>query len=127
MLHAITRGALRLDLWLQAKLGRPYHALLGVGLAIEIGRRLIEIPEHLASVHRLAGLALILLMEAALLVHQIGALSHHIGGARLGRGEAHAHPDADGASALGSGPTSRGQRRTGGPGHGRHQPPDHPG
>jgi hypothetical protein len=78
MIHAITRAALRLDLWLQAKLGRPYNALLGVGLTIEIIRRLIEIPERLASAHRLAVLALTVAMELALLIHQVGALSHHI-------------------------------------------------
>lgn len=46
MIHALTRAAHRLDLWLQARLGRPYNALLGIGLAIEIIRRLLETPAH---------------------------------------------------------------------------------
>ncbi len=78
MIRAITGAALRLDLWLQDRLGRPYHALLGVGLIIEIVRRLIEIPERAASMHRLVPVVLLILLEAALLIHQVGALSHHV-------------------------------------------------
>ena len=78
MLHAIAQGAHRLDLWLQDRLGRPYNALLGVGLTIEIVRRISEAPKALASVHGLIGSALVIFMEMALLIHQIGALSHHI-------------------------------------------------
>lgn len=77
MIHQITRGALQLDLWLQTRLGRPYNALLGIGLTIEIVRRLIEAPQRIASMHRLAGTVLVVVMELALLVHQVGALSHH--------------------------------------------------
>jgi hypothetical protein len=42
MIVRICRWALWLDEWLQARLGRPYNFLLGVGLVTEIvdGRRL---------------------------------------------------------------------------------------
>lgn len=81
-LGAVTDAALRLDTWLQARLGRPYNALLGVGLIIEIVRRIGEIPGQLASTHRLIGQIFVLALEAALLIHQVGALSHHVGGRR---------------------------------------------
>ena len=77
MIHQITRGALRLDLWLQARLGRPYNFVLGAGLAVEIGRRLVEAPHRVTSMHRLAGSILVVLLELALLIHQVGALAHH--------------------------------------------------
>ena len=79
MIRALSHAALRLDVWLQARLGRPYNALLGVGLTIELINRLRELPEKVASMPRLAGGILVMLMEAALLIHQVGALSHHIG------------------------------------------------
>jgi hypothetical protein len=77
MIRAITRAALRLDLWLQAKVGRPYRALLVTGLVIEIIRRLTEIPERIGSLHRLTPLAATLVLESALLIHQVGELAHH--------------------------------------------------
>ena len=77
MLHAIALAANRLDAWLQARLGRPYNALLGIGLTIEIVRRLIELPHHVTLAPRLAGVIILIVMNLALLVHQVGALSHH--------------------------------------------------
>jgi hypothetical protein len=85
MLHKITHAFHQLDEWLQDRLGRPYNALLGIGLAIEIGRRISEAPKALASVHGLVGTLLVLFMEMALLIHQIGALSHHIERRKRGR------------------------------------------
>jgi len=40
MLTWIAASAHRLDGWLQERFGRPYNALLGVGLVVEIIRRL---------------------------------------------------------------------------------------
>ena len=73
------RGCLWLDTWLQDRLGRPYNIALGLGLVVEIGRRLGEVPHHLESAPRLLGVVLVVLFETALLIHQIGALSHHFG------------------------------------------------
>jgi hypothetical protein len=78
MIHVIARGAHRLDTWLQARLGRPYNALLGFGLSVEIVRRLFELPEHLREAPRLAGVAVLVAMNLALLIHQIGEMSDRI-------------------------------------------------
>jgi hypothetical protein len=86
MIYAVTRAAQRLDLWLQDRLGRPYNALLGIGLVIEIVRRLTEAPHKVLDMHRLLGSALVIIMELALLLHQVGALSHHIERRRRKRG-----------------------------------------
>jgi xanthosine utilization system XapX-like protein len=78
MIGRITGAALRLDEWLQDRLGRPYHLLLAAGLTVEIVRRLIEIPQRAAHLHRLVPVLLLIVLEAALLIHQVGALSHHV-------------------------------------------------
>ena len=78
MLNGIARGALWLDTWLQDHLGRPYNALLGVGLIIEIVHRGGEIMERITDPPRVAGLGFTIAMELALLIHQVGALSHHL-------------------------------------------------
>lgn len=92
MLTFIAKAALWLDTWLQQTFGRPYNALLGAGLIFEIIRGAGELHDrivaHLASPATLAGLSLQLLMAAALLIHQIGALSHRLeqrGEGRRGR------------------------------------------
>jgi hypothetical protein len=66
-----------LDEALQRKLGRPYNVMLAAVLVGEIGRRAMEFPEKLASKKGLMGLALSILVELALLIHQIGELDHH--------------------------------------------------
>jgi hypothetical protein len=78
MIYTVTRAAQRLDQWLQDRLGRPYNALLGIGLVIEIVRRLAEAPHKILDMQRILGSALVIVMELALLLHQVGALSHHI-------------------------------------------------
>jgi hypothetical protein len=76
MLKRITRGALWLDNWLQSRLGRPYNALLGVGLIIEVFRHISELPAKFHLSGHLFAEAFAILFELALLVHQVGALSH---------------------------------------------------
>jgi hypothetical protein len=78
MIRFITQGALRLDNWLQERLGRPYRAILSLGLIIEIVRRLAELPEHLRRSETLVGAALIIVMNLALLVNQLGEMSHRV-------------------------------------------------
>jgi hypothetical protein len=78
-------AAHRLDRWLQTRLGRPYNALLGIGLTVEIIRRLAELPHHASLAPRLAGIILLVVMNIALLIHQVGALSHHTGRIRARR------------------------------------------
>jgi hypothetical protein len=77
MIVDVLRAARRLDERLQQKLGRPYSALLGIGLVIEIiarVREMIELPETSTSVMRLC---LTVVFFALLLVHQLGELSEH--------------------------------------------------
>jgi len=78
MMHAITHAFHRLDVWLQRRLGRPYNALLGIGLTIEIIRRLNELPDHMKEAPRLAGVAALVVMNLALLIHQLGEMSHRL-------------------------------------------------
>jgi hypothetical protein len=85
MIHALIRAAHRLDLWLQRRLGRPYNVLLGVGLTIEVIRRLTELPAHLAEAPRVAGALLAVAMDMALLIHQLGEMSHRMAARRAGR------------------------------------------
>jgi|HubBroStandDraft_4_1064222.scaffolds.fasta_scaffold100023_2 hypothetical protein len=82
MLFAITNAARRLDLWLGKAFGRPYHALLGIGIVIELiqhVRELVEKPWEKAGIIKIA-LGILLLL--ALLVHQTGELSEHAEGQR---------------------------------------------
>ena len=78
MIRALTAAALKLDVWLQRKLGRPYRAILSVGLTIEIVRRLFELPSHLREVTSVIGAAGLIAMNLALLVNQLGEMSHRI-------------------------------------------------
>ncbi len=78
MLRYVTSSALRLDEALQRKLGRPYNAMLAVVLVGEILRRSLEFHKKLASTTGLVGLVLSILVEMALLIHQLGALDHHL-------------------------------------------------
>jgi hypothetical protein len=78
MMHAVTHAFHRLDVWLERTLGRPYHILLSVGLTVEIIRRMAELPGHLKEAPRIAGAIVLVAMNAALLVHQLGEMSHRL-------------------------------------------------
>ena len=78
MLRMITRAAFWLDNWLQQTLGRPYNFVLGVGLVSEIVRGVIEFRGHVLSSEQMTGSVAQLVVASALLVHQIGALSHRV-------------------------------------------------
>jgi hypothetical protein len=73
----LIRACQDIDTWLQERLGRPYNLVLGVGLIIEIVRRLSELPHHVESATHVLGVVLVVAFEIALLIHQIGALDHH--------------------------------------------------
>jgi hypothetical protein len=78
MLSYVTLSARRLDETLQRKLGRPYNVILAAALVGEIVRRAAELPHTLASKAGLIGIVLSILVEVALLIHQVGALDHHL-------------------------------------------------
>lgn len=90
MIGAITRGAYRLDVWLQEHVGRPYNALLGIGLVIEIIRGGVELSASVHTVRNLTVPIFQIVLGTALLIHQLGALSHRLEargeGRRAGRG-----------------------------------------
>ena len=74
MFHAVTNAARDLELWLSRTFGRPYHALLGIGIAAEIVQHCRELPDKLDSAAMLKT-ALAILLFVVLLVHQAGELS----------------------------------------------------
>ena len=90
MIRFITRLALAIDQWLERTLGRPYNLILGIGLIVEIVRRLIDLPARLDSMPHVAGEVVVVVIATLLLIHQIGALSHHV--ERVGRRKAAASP-----------------------------------
>ena len=59
-----------------AQFGRPYHALLGVGLVVEIVQRVRELGETTSWDTVRTWLAILLF--AALLVRQLGELHEHV-------------------------------------------------
>lgn len=78
MIGAIARGAYHLDVWLQEHLGRPYNALLGIGLIVEIVRGATELWGSLKTVQDLSWPVFHILLGLTLLIHQLGALSHRL-------------------------------------------------
>jgi hypothetical protein len=77
MIRELLDDAHRLDALLQARIGRPYYALLGVGLVAEFVKHLREFGDLGESATGIVGTALALLMFAALLLHQLGELREH--------------------------------------------------
>jgi hypothetical protein len=72
ILHAIRR----LDTALGRKLGAPYHAVLGIGLIMEIVRNLHELGGLSTAVAIRPILAVVLF--GFLLLHQIAELAEHV-------------------------------------------------
>lgn len=85
MIDSVLRQAHRLDAWLRLRLGRPYHVILGLGLAIEIARHLRELGEVAGSASGILRVAIVLIFYSALLVHQLGELYAHVAARRLAR------------------------------------------
>jgi hypothetical protein len=78
MIDVVLRQAHRLDAWLRSHLGRPYHVILGLGLAIEIVRHLRELGEIGDSPSGMVRVVLVLIFYSVLLVHQLGELYAHV-------------------------------------------------
>jgi hypothetical protein len=77
MIRGILRAARLLDDTLKDKLGRPYHAVLGIGLVLEIVGRCKELYEAPAKSAGIIRLVLAILLYVLLLLHQTGELSEH--------------------------------------------------
>ena len=77
MIIEILHAARHLDEKLKEKLGRPYHAALGIGLILEIIGRFRELYHAPPTSGGIARLALVILLYVLLLIHQTGELSGH--------------------------------------------------
>lgn len=78
MLRRLFEQCFRLDRWLHETLGRPYGMMLTVGLMVEILRRLEETPARLASPKDWLGTAFALVLNLALLVHQLAEMAERV-------------------------------------------------
>jgi hypothetical protein len=76
MFTRLTDRSRRLDEWLETNLGRPYNAVLTVGLMLELSQKLQTLPGTLTHAGGLAGLLFALAVQSALLIHQLGEFSH---------------------------------------------------
>ena len=86
MIEAVLYYAHRLDAWLRLRLGPPYHALLGLGLVIEIGRHVHELADLHISTAGIVRSLLQLVLYSVLLVHQLGELHAHFAARREAAG-----------------------------------------
>jgi hypothetical protein len=91
MLRALTSGAYRLDMWLQTHVGRPYNALLGIGLVVEIIRGATELAGAIGSAQSLNWPIFHIALATVLLIHQLGALSHRLENRGEGRQNQRGH------------------------------------
>ena len=85
MIRELAGAAHRLDEFLRARIGRPYHVLLGVGLVVEIIKELREFGRSGSG--GVVGAALALLLFVALLIHQVGELHEHFERRRTAGGD----------------------------------------
>jgi hypothetical protein len=76
MLKAITDWAAWLDRWLEVNLGRPYNIVLSIGLVLEMVNKIQTLPSTIAHGEGLIGILFSLVVEAALLINQLGEFSH---------------------------------------------------
>lgn len=74
MLRAILRSASAIDRRLHDRLGRTYGIFLSVGLIADIVHRVSDAASHVEEKHRLIGMTLAVVMEFALLLHQLSEL-----------------------------------------------------
>ena len=78
MITELLQAVHRLDAGIQRVLGRPYHAVLGIGLVVEIVERVRQLRETAETNLGLVQLVLVMLLYLALLIHQIGEFHAHM-------------------------------------------------
>lgn len=79
MVKFVTSTARRFDAWLHSRFGRNYRVLLTVGLIADIGHRVMDAPQQVAAHHHLIGIALAVVLELGLLIHQVGEMDERLG------------------------------------------------
>lgn len=78
MIRNLAQLAYHLDEWLQEKLGRPYNALLGVGIVLGLFHQIGDLPKDF-SAHGLGfGALFFVVMNLALLINQAGQFHQHM-------------------------------------------------
>jgi Zn-dependent protease with chaperone function len=91
MIGFVARGAYRLDAWLRQHLGRPYIALLGVGLVYGIIASVFGLSHAMQSGVSVLKLLAMVLFQLALLINQLGQF-HEYRQDRRSRREARRRP-----------------------------------
>lgn len=79
MIKSVTSAAHLIDRWLHSRFGRAYGVLLTVGLVADIGHRILDAPSQIASHHQVIGIALAVVLELGLLVHQVAEMGERLG------------------------------------------------
>ena len=79
MIKFVTHTAYQIDSWLHSRVGRTYGVLLTVGLIADIVHRVIEAPKQVALHHHLIGIALAVVLELGLLIHQVAEMDERLG------------------------------------------------
>jgi hypothetical protein len=77
MIANLMRLAWRLDEWLQEKLGRPYNALLAVGLVLGLIHQVEDLPKDFTLSGGSSNI-LIAVLDIALLINQAGQFHLHL-------------------------------------------------
>ena len=84
MIIQILRAARGLDRAIKTRLGRPYNAVLSVGLVLEIGRLIHELLSRPQESRGVVVLVVSMAFYGLLLIHQLGELSDHADQRRRG-------------------------------------------
>jgi hypothetical protein len=79
MFRALFRSASAIDRRLHERFGRAYGVFLSIGLTADIVHRILDAPGHVGERPRLIGVALAVVMELALLLHQLGEMHERLG------------------------------------------------
>jgi hypothetical protein len=77
IIRNLAHTAYHLDEWLQTNLGRPYNALLGVGLVLGLVHQVQDLPKDFTHGGGISTL-LIAVMDVALLINQAGQFHGHM-------------------------------------------------
>ncbi len=71
MIENLLQGSHALDAWLREHLGRPYLAILGIGLVLGIIATIGELGEEISSGSNVVKLLFLAAFQVALLVNQL--------------------------------------------------------